>query len=70
MLTRFTSLNVEILFDTVRPRFKCYQDALELLHFQGKLTADEKPVILEQSCDKKYLQLVNGLIKLTSNGDR
>ena len=54
----------------VRPRFKCYQDALELLQIQGRITADGKLVVPEEPCEKDELQFINGLNKLISNRDR
>ncbi len=62
--------NTVSISDAVRPRFECYQDALELLQIQGKVTADAKLVISEEPCEKEELQLIKGLNKLTSSGDR
>ena len=56
--------------DAVRPRFECYEDALELLQIQGKVTADGKLVISEEPCEKGELQLINGLNKIMSSEDR
>ena len=60
--------NTVSTFDAVRPRFKVYQDALELLQIQGKVTADGKLVIPEEAYDKEELQPISGLNKLTSSG--
>ena len=61
--------NTVSTFDAVRPHFKIYQDALELLQIQGKVTADGKLVIPEEAYDKEERQPISGLNKLTSSGD-
>ena len=55
---------------TVTPRSECYQDVPGLLQIQGRMTADGKLVIPEETCDKEEPQLINGVDKLISSGDR